>query len=121
MRGWSIFFWVAAAFNVLIGAVLMLAPERYAPGAEAALLLPVRCMGLFIAVFGVGYAMVANAPAQHAGIVKLGVIGKLSFVTLMLVAFSSGIVRMDQLATSLLDLPWAAAFIVFLTRTARQA
>ncbi|CAM3200791.1 hypothetical protein SPAN111604_10045 [Sphingomonas antarctica] len=120
MRGWSILFWVAAAFNVIIGLALMIFPgddigHDFDPGT-----LPVRAMGWFIAVFGVGYAMVANAPDRHHGIVKLGVIGKLGFVVLMLAAWSSAVIPTSQFVTSLLDLPWAAAFLIFLRREARS-
>ena len=102
MRGWKTFFWCAAAFNVLIGVALMIFPGNNTGHDFGSGPLPVRAMGWFIAVFGIGYAIVANAPERHRGIIKLGVIGKLGFVVMMLFAWNAEQLRTDQLLVSLL-------------------
>ena len=100
---------------------MMFAPAAVVgmPGATEAMLLPYRCMGLFIAVFGVGYAIVASDPSRQTGIVRIGVIGKLGFVMLMTIAWTTGVIPMAQFASSLADLPWVVAFLLFLRRGGR--
>ena len=76
---WRIVFAVAAVFNSLVGATILLAPERMATtpftGTPQEALLIQSC-GWLIAVFGLGYALVAIAPLANRGIALLGVVGK---------------------------------------------
>ena len=122
MRGWRIFFWCAAVFNLAIGLGVMLAPQGSTPmPLDDAASLPIRVVGWFVFVFGIGYAIVARDPLGHAGIVRLGVIGKLGMFVITLLAWNGGLTQASQALPALFDLPWAVAFIVFLTRTAKTS
>jgi hypothetical protein len=122
MRNWKIFFALAALFNLLIGLSVMIAPQYSAtvPLDDAALL-PIRVVGWFVFVFGIGYAIVARDPLRHVGIVRIGVIGKLGMFVITLITCLTGVSKLSQAVPALFDLPWAIAFIVFLSRTAKHS
>jgi hypothetical protein len=122
MRGWKIFFAAAALFNLCIGLAVMLMPQASAPAPlDGAALLPIRVVGWFVFVFGIGYAIVATEPLRHAGIVRIGVIGKLGMFVITLLAWNAGLTQASQAIPALFDLPWAVAFLVFLSRTAKRS
>jgi hypothetical protein len=121
MRGWKIFFAVAALFNLLIGLSVMIAPQYSAPvPLEPAALLPIRVVGWFVFVFGIGYAIVSRDPLRHTGIVRIGVIGKLGMFVITLLACLTGLGSWSQAVPAFVDFPWAIAFIIFLSRTANR-
>lgn len=73
-RGWRIFFWVAAAFNFLIGLAGMLMPESPLDG---------RIIGLLVFAFGLVYFIVASDPLRYGKVIWAGVLGKVGVVALM--------------------------------------
>jgi hypothetical protein len=70
---------LAAAYNLLFGALVVLAPLSWF--AAAALAPPNypslwQCIGMIVGVYGVGYACAASAPLRHWPIVLVGLLGK---------------------------------------------
>ncbi|MBC7768096.1 MAG: hypothetical protein H7124_04865 [Phycisphaerales bacterium] len=119
---WRGVFAVAAFFNLAIGAAMMAAPDRVAAqlnvtgaGGPYAIVMA----GMMIAVFGLGYAIVARAPAANRGIVWIGVVGKLGAAALAAMQFSAGIIDVGGFALGMTDLAFAAAFALFLWRGPR--
>ena len=73
-RGWRIFFWVAAAFNFVIGLAGMLVPESTIDG---------RTIGLLVFAFGLVYFIVASDPVRYGRVLWAGVLGKVGVVALL--------------------------------------
>lgn len=73
-RTWRTFFWVAAAFNLLIGLAGMLSPEANVDA---------RIVGLLVFSFGVIYVLVARDPLRFGPVLWAGVLGKLGVVGLL--------------------------------------
>ncbi len=124
MKVWRGFFAFASVYNLGVGAIMAAAPERVAgqlgvtgPGGAYA----IAMVGLLIAVFGVGYAMVSYAPSRNRGIVWIGLIGKLGAVTLGSMQYAAGIVPASTFALAMGDLAFAAMFALFLWRGPRLA
>jgi hypothetical protein len=120
MSFWRIVFALAAVFNLAIGVSLAAAPDMiYAQGGQepAADYFYARTAGLLIAVFGIGYAMVAVQPARNRAIVWLGVIGKACMPVLSWSYVQAGLVGITSFYLSLGDLMFVILFAVFLWRT----
>lgn len=74
MEFWPVVFWVAAAYNLVIGAGGMLQAGAPREG---------RVIGLLVLCFGIVYAFVATDPSRFAPVVWAGVVGKAGVVLLM--------------------------------------
>lgn len=72
--GWRLFFWIAAAYNLVIGLGAFLDSEW--GSAEAV-------NGVLIFAFGILYALVAREPKRFAPVLIAGILGK-AMVVLML-------------------------------------
>lgn len=124
MKVWRTIFAVAAIYNLAVGGAMIAAPERIADqlevSGEGGLYLTVMA-GILIAVFGIGYALVAAAPAKHRGIVWIGMIGKAGVVLLTGArVFLDGVVMpAQQIALPMGDLVFVALFARFLWRGPR--
>lgn len=116
---WRAIFWIAAAFNFAAGLPPLLTPESDAAGfgyaQDPQTHIVVRLMGLLIAMFGVGYVLVALNPAKNHGIVLMGAIGKLGVVILVAEAYSRGLVPQTAALMTMGDLVFVALFGWFLT------
>lgn len=122
MTFWRGLFAVAALFNFAVAAAMLAAPAQVAerldisgPGGPFAILMT----AILIGAFGVGYALVARAPAQNRGIVWIGAIGKLGVVVLAAMQYGAGIVPAGTFALSLGDLVFVLLFALFLWRGPR--
>lgn len=73
-KGWRIFFWAAAAYNIVIGTGAFLAAD--AGSAEA-------INGVLIFGFGIIYALVAREPLRFAPALIAGILGKLMVVAML--------------------------------------
>lgn len=104
---WRTFFWVATAFNLLIGLGGMLAP-----GAT----IDARIAGLLIFGFGVVYFFVARDPLRFAPVLWAGVLGKVGVVALL--APSEFSAEGSRLVAGILvgDILFAIGFLAFLFR-----
>lgn len=102
---WRAFFWVATAYNLLIGLAGMISP-----GAT----LDARTIGLLVFAFGVVYLFVARDPLRFAPVLWAGLVGKVGIIALVgPVAFGEG---GDRLAGGILlgDAFFALGFLTFL-------
>lgn len=102
---WRAFFWAACAFNLVIGALGMLAPDASVDG---------RIIGLLVLCFGIVYLLVARDPVRFAPALWAGVVGKFGVVGLLApAAFGEG---GDPLLAGILvgDTLFALGFLAFL-------
>ena len=77
--------------------------------------------GLVIAIFGVGYAIVALDPRANRGLVVMGALGKASAVAFSSFHALAGHIPQSTYLLSTTDLIWAIAFAMFLRRTRSAA
>lgn len=122
MTFWRGLFAVAAFFNFAVGAAMLAATTRISaqlgvlgPGAP----FTIAFAGLLIVTFGIGYAMVAYAPAANRGIVWIGAIGKLGVAALGAAQYFAGAVPFGTFALGLGDLAFVVLFALFLWRGPR--
>jgi hypothetical protein len=72
--------WAAAVYNILWGTLVVLfplAPFRWAGMAPPTYPELWQCIGMMVAVFGVGYGFAAHHPVRHWPMVLVGLLGKL--------------------------------------------
>lgn len=122
MSFWRGLFAFAATYNFAVGGAMLAAPGRAAEGLNisgAGGPFAIAMAGMLIAVFGVGYAMVARAPAANRSIVWIGLLGKLGAVTLATMQFAQKLIPLSTFALGMGDLAFAALFALFLWRGPR--
>jgi len=120
MRVWKIVFAVGALFNLATGLPLLFATETFlkaAGGSPSPDLLSAQLAGLLITVLGIGYGMVAWKPIVNRPIAWLGVMGKAPLILLVWTHVQAGRAPTSAFALPLVDLTFAALFLVFLLRT----
>lgn len=111
MGGWRIFFWLAAAYNGVIGGAAFLAAEW--GSAEAV-------NGVLIVGFGIIYALVARQPRRFAPVLVAGIFGK-AMVVAMLGLPNWGAGGEPSLGAIVAgDLVFTLGFIVFLIALRRR-
>jgi small multidrug resistance pump len=82
-RPWmSVVLWIAAAYNLLWGALVVLFPHAIfdllnVPRLEGAGIAIWQCVGMIVGVYGIGYACAARDPLRHWPIVLVGLLGKI--------------------------------------------
>jgi hypothetical protein len=120
MTMWRIVFGLAAAFNIAVGYAIMTDPasmgtQPFTGTAQEALF--IKSCGWLIAVFGLGYALVAIAPLANRGIALLGVVGKAAMPVFAYPLYASGAIPFESYALTLGDLVFVAMFTWFLIAT----
>jgi hypothetical protein len=120
MALWRIVFGIAAAFNVAVGYMIMTDPasmgtQPFTGSPQEALF--IKSCGWLIAVFGLGYALVAIAPLANRGIAFLGVVGKGAMPVLAYPLYASGAIPFESYALTLADLVFVGLFAWFLVAT----
>ena len=80
-------------------------------------LLPFHAMFLFIIVFGIGYITVSRDITKNHGIILIGLLGKILFFIVCVIALSLNIANKMLLVTGIIDLIFAILFIEFLLKT----
>lgn len=111
-RGWRIFFWAAAAYNLVIGLGAFLDAAWGSPDAVGAVL---------IFGFGIIYALVARDPLRFAPALWAGIFGK-GMVVAMLGPpnwFGGGDAAIGAIVAG--DLLFALGFFAFLVRARSYA
>ena len=88
-RWMSLWLWAAAAYNIIWGGIVVLAPAwtfrvlgidtlTMADEASYALLIPIwQCVGMIVGVYGLAYAAAARDPIRHWPVVAAGLLGKI--------------------------------------------
>lgn len=120
MTGWRFVFVAAALFNLAVGLPAVVAPQLAVSSTAVTDLLAVRLLGWMIAVFGIGYTLVALAPLRHRGIVVLGIIGKAGVIGLTWWLAARGEAALATAQLALGDLLFVVLFSLFLYRTRGQ-
>jgi hypothetical protein len=117
MSFWSALFSLAALVNLAVGIGMAVTPAEVAAqlgvdgrGGPYA----ITMIGMMIAIFGVGYAIVARDPARNRGIVWLGVIGKLGAAVLAAALYAQALIPQSTFMMGMGDLVFAALFALFL-------
>jgi hypothetical protein len=110
MRGWTIFFWAAAAFNFVVGAGGMIAPD--APVMN-------RIVSLLVFCFGIVYALVARDAARFGPALWAGVVGKAGVVAFLVPEVLASRAAPGTAALLAGDALFVLGFLVFLLRSSR--
>lgn len=117
---WRAVFVAAALMNLSVGVGLLFFSGALLPLLDMAAPenpLFARLAGGLIAVFGIGYAIVARDPGKHRDIVLLGAIGKAPVPLMIWNGVAAGHASQSMFTLSFGDLAFAALFAVFLLRT----
>ena len=110
-------FMVAALYDLALGLVYLFAyPALYA---RFGVTLPnhpgyVQLNALFVAVMGVGFWMVANAPARNRDLIRLGVLFKAAYSGIVLLYWARGMMPGMWVIWAAFDLAFLAAFVAAL-------
>ena len=122
MTWWNALFSLAALVNLGVGGAMAATPREVAaqlgvlgPGAPYA----VTMVGMMIAVFGVGYAIVARDPARNRAIVWLGVVGKLGAAGLAAAQYAQTLIPQSTFVLGIGDLVFALLFALLRVRGPR--
>lgn len=125
MKGWRIFFALAAAYNILGGAVNFFG---WRAGFERMGIAPpnypffVQLLFLCVLILGIGYAMVAFNPLGNRNLVILGLLTKVAGIGMSYWAIASGQMPPSTWWQPLVnDLGWAIGFTWFLIWPPRAA
>lgn len=97
----------AGCFNLLAGACMIgfiHEGHKWLGVAKPELKLPVQVMGILVALFGVGYHLVASNPVENRNILVLGFWSK-ALASVVALAYVAGILTPQ--------LPWWFAIVVF--------
>ncbi|WP_439815490.1 hypothetical protein [Zavarzinia sp. CC-PAN008] len=118
---WSLLFWFAALFNLLVGLPMVLAPDMAAgmmglPPPSPDYVLPLRMLGACILVFGLSYVLIARDLDRMRPVIWLNIAGKLSVVALTAHAALGAGVPQDTIMAAGGDLLFVAAFLACLAR-----
>lgn len=117
-------FAAAALLNVAVGLGLFVAPAPtlsmmgVAPPSSRVLL---QLAAWLILVFGIGYALTARDPDGNRDLMRLGAIGKMAVLPLMLAGWARGEVGPAGVASGGGDLVFALLFLDVLRRTRGSA
>jgi small multidrug resistance pump len=81
-RWMSTVLWIAAIYNLVWGAMVVLAPHAVfdllgVPRLEGPGIAIWQCVGMIVGVYGIGYACAARDPLRHWPIVLVGLLGKI--------------------------------------------
>lgn len=122
MTIWKALFSLAALVNLAVGVGMAVTPAEVAvqlgvtgPGAPYV----ITMVGMMIAVFGVGYAIVARDPTRNRGVAWIGIVGKLGAAGLAAAQFAQGLIPQSTFVLGMGDVVFAALFALFLWRGPR--
>jgi hypothetical protein len=107
-------FLTAAIFNWAVGLVLAFKAEllfelfQITPAPTEPLFL--QLFSWLVIVFGIGYFWASKDLAANVSIVKLGLLGKLSVVLVVLACILAGVVSWQMMLLASVDLVYAALF-----------
>jgi uncharacterized membrane protein YeaQ/YmgE (transglycosylase-associated protein family) len=115
----KVLFTVAAIFNAVVGAAILLAYDALAPwlGLPPQPTVWVHLVALIVLVFGYAYWRVAMDPRRFRDYIVLGIVGKLAFVAVIYGHFLAGDAKAMLAALVTADLLFAGLFGAHLKRT----
>jgi hypothetical protein len=115
-------FGLAAAFNLLVGLLLLflrpfLAGLVHLSPLVGTNIVTANLTGMFVALFGCAFAMVALDPAEYRPFITLGAIGKLLAVVCVFIPWFMGVIPAVLPSLVAGDFVFAILFLDFLRRT----
>jgi hypothetical protein len=119
---WRGIFAFAALYNFAVGGAMLAFPDRAAAGlglSGAGAPFAIAMVGMLIAVFGVGYAMVSHAPARNRGIVWIGLLGKIGAAALGASQYVAQVIPFSTFLLGMGDAVFVVMFAIFLWRGPR--
>ena len=110
-------FLVSAAYDLILGIAFLLAFKPIY--ARFGVSLPnhdayVQFAAAVVAIFGIGFWFVAQAPQRNRDIIKMGILLKLSYSTVVLAHYSRGQMPSMWVPFAFLDLLFLVAFVAAL-------
>ena len=130
-RAYEAWFWAAAIYNALWGAVVGLDPQlllrtygfndalQAAAGPLPAIL--ASCIGMLVGVYAIGYALVAIAPLRYWPFAAIGLVGKVLGPVGWAVQHLEGHLAWHSIWVNVTnDLIWWPAFIGFLIKVIKS-
>jgi len=120
MKGWKLFFWIAAAYNWLAGIPLYIAPAAmvdFVGGASGtADLALMKITGALIVCFGIVLAVVVHDPIRFRVVLWSVVVGKLGLGLVFVGDWFLGTIPWSTITLSLVDLTLNVIVLFFLFR-----
>jgi len=115
-------FGIAAAFNILVGLSLLflrpfLWPLLHLDPIAGTNVVMANLTGMFVALFGYAYALIAFNPVEYRAYISLGATGKLLALVCVLVPWFTGLITATLPAAVCADFVFAILFLDFLRRT----
>ena len=123
---WKYLFLLAGLFNGLAGLLGMLFPGhgiKLATGVdvtEPGILLVFFILCFAVAMFGLGYFMVAVDAIAYRGMVVIGAIAKAGIFAICLYGYFNGVCTLELMVAAIGDAAWAVLFAIYL-RTSKKA
>lgn len=117
-------FWVAALYDLALGAAFLLAWRAIYAGFGVA---PpnhpayVQFAAAVVAIFGIGFGLVAQAPQRNRDLILLGILFKLAYVITVLSYWVRGQIPGMWVPFAWSDLAFALVFAAALTSLAKSA
>jgi predicted membrane channel-forming protein YqfA (hemolysin III family) len=119
---WRALFWAAALYNFAAGLPSLLAPaasmaNQGLPPLDPQHVILAQLTGMLIAVFGIGYAMVAMGRPGAREIVFLGLLGKVGVCVILALRLREVAVPPAMIWATAGDFLFILAFAAYLVRT----
>ena len=124
---WKILFLFAGVFNLAAGATGMVVPAigvTFISGIETAepgVLFIFFILSFVVALFGLGYLMVAVNAAANRGLVTIGAIAKISLFGIAVYGYLNDLSTLEFMLVVSSDVVWALLFIRYLRTVFRRA
>jgi hypothetical protein len=114
----TVVLYLAAAYNVIWGAVVVLFPRatlNFLGVGDLNYPQFWQCIGMIVGVYGIAYAIAARDPVTHRGIILVGLLGKVFGPLGFVIAVTRGELPL-RFGLTLLgnDLPWWIPFALML-------
>ncbi len=122
-RFWKILFLIASFFNTAAGTIGMGFPAlgiKFITGVETSepgFLFVFFILSFVVALFGLGYLMVAMNASANRGLVYIGAIAKASLFVIALFGFLNNLSSLEFMLVASSDLLWAAMFALYLLKS----
>ncbi len=117
---WKVLFLMAGFFNAVAGAAGMGFPAlgiKFITGVETSepgVLFIFFVMSFVVALFGLGYLMVAKNASANRGLISIGTVAKISLFVMAFYGFLNNLSTLEFMLVASSDLLWATLFMRYL-------